>query len=273
MFLENGTKEKINCFVVIPFSDEFAPIWKAIQNCATNLQSEGVYLITNRAVENTKSMELHSNIKKNIRECDILIVDVTGENSNVIFEFGMAIALNKHIVPISQTDNKELSTDYRHYLYLQYEKDELEIFQNQLRSRLLDEIERIHEKDERNRLQKKVIIEKDRFEIECIKDREKANFKEIFKKAQNEIKVIQTNMLTVLEYVESIEYAIKLAEKENRKLEVSFLSLNPESYFAAIRAEQLGSDVAEFRNELHESLFEVYTRFEKNKNVENSSIR
>jgi hypothetical protein len=49
---------------------------------------------------------------------------------------------------------------------------------------------------------------------------------------------------------------------------VSFLALDPESYFAAIRAQQLGIDASEFRSELHNALLQLYERLGKYPEVE-----
>jgi hypothetical protein len=106
-----------------------------------------------------------------------------------------------------------------------------------------------------------VVIEKDKFEVECIKNRQKANLMEKFTNAESDIRIIQTNMSTVVrEYLDGIEKAIKNAQTSKRSFNVSFLALDPESYFAAIRAQQLGTDVSEFRSELHDALFQLHQR-------------
>ena len=46
------------------------------------------------------------------------------------------------------------------------------------------------------------------------------------------------------------------------------LALDPESYFAAIRAQQLGIDASEFRSELHNALLQLYEYLGKYPEVE-----
>lgn len=105
--------------------------------------------------------------------------------------------------------------------------------------------------------------------VEYIENREKANLRSAFSSARKEIKIIQTNLSTVVsEYSNAIETALKMARNNNRNLEVSLLSLDPDSNFTSARAKQLGMDVYKFRNELHTALRTLRERFRKYKNVE-----
>lgn len=107
------------------------------------------------------------------------------------------------------------------------------------------------------------------FTVEYIENRNKAKLNPIFESATEMIKIIQTNMSTVVsEYMDSIEVALKSAKNSNKHLEVSLLTLDPDSNFAAARAKQLGIDVYQFRNELHDALRELSNRFKNYKNVQ-----
>lgn len=260
-------KKLIKCFAIMPFNEEFIGVWTAIKTCVTNLSNEGYQgcnLVIRRADDHTTDSRLAENVTNNINDCEIAIIDVTNENRNVIFEFGYAIACHKNFIPITQSKVSDLASDIKNYIYLQYESNNLEEFMSRLRLKLMTEINRIIEKEERKELESKVVAEKDIFPVDCIKNRTSANLKQVFQLAKNEISIIQTNMTTVLkDYAPSIKEALD----KNEDLKVRFLSLNPESYFAAIRARQLGFDVSEFRNELHTSLYGLYNYFNTSNNV------
>lgn len=95
----------------------------------------------------------------------------------------------------------------------------------------------------------------DKFKVQYIKNREAANLHEAFANAQKRIRIIQTNLSTVVsEYLTSIESAIINAKNKGVDLEVSLLTLDPESYFASMRAKQLRKNVQQFRNDMHTAL-------------------
>ena len=105
--------------------------------------------------------------------------------------------------------------------------------------------------------------------VEYIENREKAKLRPVFANAKESIRIIQTNMSTVVtDYLDSIESALKTAKSNNKRIEVLLLTLDPDSNFAAARAKQLGLDVYQFRNELHVALRELSNRFNNYKNVE-----
>jgi nucleoside 2-deoxyribosyltransferase len=261
--LENS--RHIECFVIIPFDKEFHPVWEAIQEVAANLGAEGKDVGVHRASENKKADFLTHNVFTNIDDCDIAIIDTTGQNKNVIFEFGYAIAKNKYIIPITQDDIAEMAGDYRGYIYLKYDKTNISMFKLQLRQRIIEERRDIGKDIKNMELTKKVVAEQDHFPVDCIRNRRFANLNEAFENARYDIKIIQTNMTTVVSsYADSMHKAL-----ENQpSLELSFLALDPESYFAAVRAQQIGKDVSEFRDELHSALYSLHNTFKAYPGVE-----
>lgn len=145
-------------------------------------------------------------------------------------------------------------------MYIRYKNDDLTTLKSSLNLRLQEVIESIRNK-------KEVLVQQGFFNVRCFTDRKSANLKERLESAKEHIRIIQTNLKTVLdEYADSIQIAID----QNPLLKVEFLTLDPESYFAAVRASQLGSDVSEFRAELHQALFALHERF---RDVENFEIR
>jgi hypothetical protein len=259
--MQQQTKDK--CFVVMPFADDFKEIWEAIHEVGT----KDCHLSVVRADSHTKQGDLSGNVFSHLNDCDLAIIDITGNNLNVIFEFGYAAALGKYIIPVTQGKVRDLPSDFRNYLYLAYHKDQIDEFKIDLRNRIREELERIASNRERKELEKRNIIVKDIFEVECISSRDKAKLDIVFSKARKEIKVLQTNMTTVVKnYSRDIQSALAI----NPDLEVNFLALDPESYFAAVRAHQLGKDVSEFRNELRKALLDLHDTF---KGEERAEIR
>ena len=256
---------KINCFVIIPFSKEFDPVWVSIQDCLDKLNNQGLTIVTTRASEETKAETIHQNIFSHINESDLVIVDVSEENRNVIFEFGYSVAKNKYIIPISQTGIKELSTDYRPYVFIEYEKKDLDFLKSRLRTRVREQIERIKLDESAKTLEEKVISDKDEIQIRCFKNRKVAKLNDVFESAKNEIKILTTNLNTIAkEYSDSIKKALQ----KNNNLNVQFLTLDPESYFVTGRSQQLGRNTSEFRTELNKGLFEIFRIFGQFPNVE-----
>jgi nucleoside 2-deoxyribosyltransferase len=279
MAIEKGKSEDIgaagaqsrvaNCFVAMPFSDDFLPVWDVIQECVNNLKNEKHKISIIRASERNKAAEIPQNVFNHIKDADIVIVDATECNANVVFEFGYALALKKIIIPMTQGSRKNLPTDFSQYIFESYKLDELDGLLLRLRLRLKDAIKVLEKEEENKQLKADVKIGGDEFNIKCIKNRQHADLAKQFAKAKSEIRIIQTNMTTVVrEYLEGIEEAIINSQTNKSTFSVSFLALDPESYFAAIRAQQLGIDASEFRSELHNALLHLYERLGKYPEVE-----
>ena len=95
-------KGKKVLFGIMPFGIEFDDVWEGgIKRAAS---STGFYPL--RIDKLTKSSDITDDIIAVIKRSDIVVVDVTKNNPNVMFEFGYALALKKAPVIISQ------STDY-----------------------------------------------------------------------------------------------------------------------------------------------------------------
>jgi hypothetical protein len=252
---------KPNCFVIMPFAHEFKHIYEAIQEVG---EKECGLKVT-RADSHTKQSDLAGNVFSHLNDCDLTVIDTTGNNLNVIFEFGFAAARKKCIIPVTQGAARDLPSDLKHYLFLKYHKDQIDEFKIDLRNRLRGELDRFKKDQEREQLEKKNIIVKDIFDVECISSRDKANLDNVLSTAKKEIKILQTNMATV---VKNYSGFIQSALDANPDLEVNFLALDPESYFAAVRANQLGKDVSEFRNVLRNALLKLHDTFKDVDRVE-----
>lgn len=267
--LQAAKKRVARCFVAMPFSDDFLPVWDAIQECISNLKSEKHSISIIRASGMNKADKIPENVFSHIKDADIIILDATKCNPNVVFEFGYAIALKKIIIPMTQGTRKDLPSDFSQYIFESYKLDELDGLLLRLRLRLKEAIKVLEKEDENRQLKEDVKTGGAEFNIKCIKNRQHAALAKQFSKAKSEIRIIQTNMSTVVrEYLEGIEEAIVNSRSEKSTFNVSFLALDPESYFAAIRAQQLGIDASEFRSELHNALLQLYEKLGKYSEVE-----
>lgn len=91
-------KEK-SLFVIMPFSQDFNDVW--IGGIQTAAKSSGFHPI--RVDTIARSANITDDIVESIKSCRITIVDVTGNNPNVMFELGYVMALSKPYVIISQS--------------------------------------------------------------------------------------------------------------------------------------------------------------------------
>lgn len=86
-------------FAIMPFAEEFSDVWQGgIKRAAS-----GTGLTPIRIDMITKTSEITDDIVKAIRLAEVVVVDVTRNNPNVMFEFGFALALKKPHVVISQS--------------------------------------------------------------------------------------------------------------------------------------------------------------------------
>lgn len=91
-----GKKEPPRIFVVMPFADEFVDVYVlGIREVAERLGF---------AVQRADDIEHNSNIleviQMQIRQCDVVVADMTGRNANVFYEIGYALALNRQTILI-----------------------------------------------------------------------------------------------------------------------------------------------------------------------------
>jgi nucleoside 2-deoxyribosyltransferase len=97
------TLESLNAkrvlFAIMPFAREFDDVWTGgIKRAAT-----GTGLTPIRIDMITQSSEITDDIVAVIKAAEIVVVDVTNNNPNVMFEFGFALARQKRHAVISQS--------------------------------------------------------------------------------------------------------------------------------------------------------------------------
>jgi hypothetical protein len=100
--------------VMMPLSMEFTKVHEAIKRAASEcglrcLRADDIWEDTT-IVQDIFSLIFHS---------QVVVVDFTGKNSNVMYETGIAHTLGKHVVPISQS-LEDVPFDMRHHRVLKY---------------------------------------------------------------------------------------------------------------------------------------------------------
>lgn len=96
-------------FVLMPFAERFRPIYNEIIKPVV----EQFGLTCVRADDLYGSKAIIEDIWKLINEAKIIIADVTGKNPNVFYEIGLAHAVGKEVIIISQTID-DVPFDLRH---------------------------------------------------------------------------------------------------------------------------------------------------------------
>lgn len=106
---------KKTAFILMPFADEFSDVYEYL--ISNGLQDAGY------AVKRADDIKSQSNIIGDIIEgivkSDLVVADLTGANPNVYYELGIAHALNKKVILITQ-EIDELPFDLRSYRVVGY---------------------------------------------------------------------------------------------------------------------------------------------------------
>ena len=140
-----------NIFVAMPFSKNFDDVWDSIVDVYDGLIKEGYQLDTtlnkyknkyrpNRIDKiDEESKDLIQKIKEGIKECDLVIADLTDARPNVYYELGLAEAQKKKYILIykKQKDNKKAEVHFDLMTMERIEYDNLEKLKECLKSKLI----------------------------------------------------------------------------------------------------------------------------------------
>lgn len=109
------------CFLIMPFLPELRNVYDYIQEIVEN--HCGLKCI--RPDKISGSNRITNDIWRDISESKFVIADLTGRNPNVFYETGIAHALRKPVVLITQNPEEDIPFDIREIRYLQYAPDSL----------------------------------------------------------------------------------------------------------------------------------------------------
>ena len=104
-----------HAFVIMPFEAEFDEIYREF--IVSTLEEVG--FTVSRADENLDQANILRTIVGQIRDCDIVIADLTGANPNVYYELGVAHTMKKPVILLTQ-DIEGLPFDIKSYRVIQY---------------------------------------------------------------------------------------------------------------------------------------------------------
>jgi hypothetical protein len=100
--------------VMMPFSAEFLTVYKAIRRAC---KAAGLRCL--RVDDIWEESIIIQDVFNLIFRAQIVVVDFTGKNPNVMYETGIAHTLGKHVVPISQSI-ADVPFDLTHHRVLKY---------------------------------------------------------------------------------------------------------------------------------------------------------
>lgn len=125
-------------FLSTPFTEEFRQLRQLI---GSSLEEVGVKPLL---LEETlvAGVPVATSIQKAIELADVVIVDVTGNNPNVLFETGFAVALGKPVLPIVQQGFGSVPSDVSSRLYLVYDPAEPRKLSNDIKKWALSYLRR-----------------------------------------------------------------------------------------------------------------------------------
>ncbi len=104
------------CFIIMPFTDKLNPIYDSIiKPVIKDLKLECL-----RADEIFTSKPIIEDIWDNVKKARFLIADLTERNPNVFYELGLAHALNKEVILLTQ-DINDVPFDLRHFRIIVYQ--------------------------------------------------------------------------------------------------------------------------------------------------------
>jgi len=104
------------CFVMMPFTSQYQEYYKQIFAPAIKRAE----LVPVKADEIYTPTQISEDIFRLIQGAELILADVTGKNPNVNYELGIAHALGKKAVIITQSSD-DIPFDYRHLRYITYD--------------------------------------------------------------------------------------------------------------------------------------------------------
>lgn len=100
--------------VMMPFAMEFSSVYEAIKRATAECRLRCL-----RADDIWEETTIVQDIFNLIFRAQVVVVDFSGKNPNVMYETGIAHTLGKHVVPISQA-LEDVPFDMRHHRVLKY---------------------------------------------------------------------------------------------------------------------------------------------------------
>ena len=103
--------------VMMPFAEEFNPVYEAIKAACLSQRIKAC-----RVDDIHRPTQITDEVFSTIVQSSLVISDLTGRNPNVLYETGLAHALNRDVIIIVR-DNDDVPFDLGHIRYVQYQPD------------------------------------------------------------------------------------------------------------------------------------------------------
>lgn len=114
-------------FVIMPFDPEFYLVYRNL----IKLPLEGAGFTVSRAddpyADRTVHQNIYDEIVENLWDADYIIADLTNYKPNVIYELGIAHALNKRTIQISQNLDTRIPFDIKSQNVISYSVDNVDV--------------------------------------------------------------------------------------------------------------------------------------------------
>ena len=107
-----------NAFVLMPFDEDFTALYTDFIRPV--LQQHG--FVVERADDIENNRNILRDVITGINNCDLVVAELTGNNPNVLYELGLAHALRKPVIHLTQSLD-ELPFDLRSYRMVEYSRD------------------------------------------------------------------------------------------------------------------------------------------------------
>lgn len=115
----------VDCFVLMPFAEEFDQIYRHAIRPGALMAANGVgaTMSVTRADEYTSPSHITRDIVEQLCRCTCAVADLTGGNPNVFYELGVVHAMGDKTIMIAQ-DLHRLPFDLRNYRVVAYSPDQ-----------------------------------------------------------------------------------------------------------------------------------------------------
>jgi hypothetical protein len=110
------SSHRLFCFVIMPFRPELHYLYLFLKRHIEERHN----IDCERGDAQILTKPLLDKIADYIRRADVIIADCTGRNANVFYELGMAHAIDKKVILLTQDDIREAPADIRHYEFIKY---------------------------------------------------------------------------------------------------------------------------------------------------------
>lgn len=117
--------EKYKVFVVMPFDNAFEAVYDEIKLAlAEALHYASLGHVECFRADDQRTGKIDDSVFQAIREADLLVVDLTGNNGNVLLEYGYGLALYKKAILLNQRP-EETKTDVKNHKQIKYDPGKL----------------------------------------------------------------------------------------------------------------------------------------------------